>query len=420
METLMIGIMCVIGGAAIGWLSAHLIARGAAERLRRENISERAAHREEQAALRAQLESAQTAAQMLETTKSEMSQAFEAAAANAIRNNSNQFLTLAQENLGRTMEQAKGQLDARQRVFEELVKPLAENYQKLDPRLESLAQLTTGVATAADRLTGALQNNRQIGSWGEIQLRRIVELAGMLEYCDFTEQQTVAQSADRPDLTVRLPEQRAVVIDAKASTAAFMEAQQAEDEKGTSEALAKHAQAMRTQVDDLASKKYGEKVEGSLDFVVMFIPGDQLLSAALAANPGLVEYAINKRVAIATPSTLISLLWAVANGWQRYRVADQAKTVLEVGAEMHRRMTTFINHYETAGKRLDSAVEAYNRSIQSFDARVMPQARRFSGLIANDENALNAPATIDRKSNTSRNATGMDEDGEQEQLKLQG
>ena len=341
---------------------------------------------------------------ILDAAKLQMGESFQAAAATALKTSSENFLTIAQQNLGKTLETAKGEFQLRHEQFELMVKPLAENYNKLDPRLEQLSKYSTEVATAADRLANALQDNRQIGTWGEIQLRRIIEMAGMADYCDFTEQSTTAQGADRPDLTVRLPESRTVVIDAKASTKAYLEAREAPNEKASSEALARHAQAMKSQVDDLASKKYGEKVEGSLDFVILFVPGDQFLSAALSANPALVEYALTKRVAIATPASLVSLLWAIANGWQRYRIAEEAQTVLEIGAEMHKRLQTFMGHYDAVGKRLASAADAYNSSVQSFDSRVMPQARRFTALMTNDEDATKLPPPIEKTLNASRYA----------------
>ena len=415
MDPLLIAAIAAVPTAAVAAIIQELRLRTSLSRNRERSAAEaartqQATHESELkytrtiAGLEGQIKQHQDVQTILDATKLQMAESFQAAAATALRTSSENFLTIAQENLGKTLEAAKGEFQLRHQQFEQMVKPLAENYNKLDPRLDQLTKFSTEVATAADRLTNALQDNRQIGTWGEIQLRRIIEMAGMADYCDFTEQTTTAQGADRPDLTVRLPESRTIVIDAKASTKAYLEAREAPDEKASSEALAKHAQAMKSQVDDLASKKYGEKVEGSLDFVILFVPGDQFLSAALSANPALVEYALTKRVAIATPASLVSLLWAIANGWQRYRIAEEAQTVLEIGAEMHKRLQTFMSHYDAVGKRLASAADAYNSSVQSFDSRVMPQARRFTALMINDEDATKMPTPIEKTLNASRYA----------------
>ena len=205
---------------------------------------------------------AKTSEKLLETAREELRDTFKAAASDVVANNSQQFLQLANENFGRSMEAAKGQLDQHRQQFEAEVTRLSKFYEKLNPNIESLITRANELTSETGKLSNALTNNRQIGSWGEIQLRRVVELAGMMDHCDFSEQTTVEGSSERPDLTVHLPEQRAVVVDAKASTAAFMEAQQAEDEGAADRAMLKHASALRTQVDDLAGKRYGEKVEG--------------------------------------------------------------------------------------------------------------------------------------------------------------
>ncbi len=301
------------------------------------------------ARLEGQLEQAASTNELIEAARGQMSETFQAAAGIALRNNNELFMNVAKESLGRTLETARGEFSRRHEQFQSLVKPLSENYEKLAPQIESLMQQNQMLTAETGRLSNALTNNRQIGSWGEVQLRRVVELAGMAEHCDFVEQTTVGPSGDRPDLMVKLPEKRTVVVDAKASTAAYMEAQQTEDEAESGEALNRHATALRSQVDSLASKNYGAKVDGALDFVVMFVPGDQFLAAALRANPSLIEYAMGKRVAIATPASLISLLWAVANGWQRHRIAENAEAIREAGEELHQRMQNFIERYQKVG-----------------------------------------------------------------------
>ena len=354
------------------------------------------------ARLEGRLEQAATTNDLMEVAKRQMNETFQVAAGQALRNNNELFMNVARESLGKTLETARGEFGRRHEQFQSLVKPLSESYEKLAPQIESLMQQNQTLTAETGRLSNALTNNRQIGSWGEVQLRRVVELAGMTEHCDFVEQSTVSPSGDRPDLMVKLPEKRTVIVDAKASTAAYMEAQQTDDEAAGADALSRHAGALRTQVDALAGKNYGTKVDGALDFVVMFVPGDQFLAAALRANPNLVEYAMGKRVAIATPASLISLLWAVANGWQRYRIAENAEAIREAGEELHRRMQSFIDRYQRVGKELESAVKAYNQSIGSFDSRVVPQGRRFTQLVINDEDSFNPPDTIEQAVSESR------------------
>ena len=343
-------------------------------------------------------------AELTEEAKARQSDAFRVLANQVLRENTEQFLNVANQNFGKTLESAKGEFNQRHEQFQALVKPLTEDYAKLNPQIDSLILQSNYLAAETSKLSSALTDSRQIGSWGEIQLRRIVELAGMTEHCDFVEQTTASDSPDRPDLTVRLPERRTVVVDAKASTAAYMEAQLAEDTVEGEAALSRHAGALRSQVDDLARKDYGRKVEGALDFVVMFVPGDQFLAAALSANPNLIEYAMGKRVAIATPSSLISLLWTVANGWQRHQIAENAEEILNAGQVMHERMLKFIEYYAGVGKGLTAAVKAYNQSVGSFDSRVVPQGKRFARLRQANEDNFRSPSSIEASISTSRYA----------------
>ena len=339
---------------------------------------------------------------------SQLSETFRNTATTALQNNSKQFLELAQENWGKTLESAKSEFHQRHQQFQELVKPLSEGYSQLNPQIATLTTQVGAITSETAKLASALKgDNRAVGNWGELQLHRVVELAGMTDYCDFAEQQTTGNSPDRPDLIVKLPEQRSVVVDAKASTAAYLEISQAEDQETAQAAYDRHATALRRQVDGLAAKNYGVKEDNSLDFVVMFIPGDQFLSAALNANPGLIEYAMNRRIAIATPASLIAMLWAIASGWQQFRLAEDAAKVKEAGEEMHKRMLTFINHYQNVGRRLDSVVTAYNNSIGSFDRNVVPQGRRFAGLLVGDEEAFPSSDVSDETVRTSAYAANL-------------
>ncbi len=394
-------IVAVIVGLVVGGAACWLV-QGARAKSRLARLD--ADHREEKAALQGRLEQSENAEKILETAKEQLKETFQATASQALQANNSQFMDLAQENLGKTLEVAKGDFKQRHEQFEALVKPLTQNYEKLNPQISLLAQRSENLAAETGKLSSALTDNRQIGNWGEVQLRRVVELAGMEEYCDFREQVAIGDSQSRPDLTVRLPEQRTVVIDAKTSTAAYMDAQEADDREARDSSLRRHASALKAQVDDLAKKDYGTKVEGSLGFVVMFVPGDQFLAAALNANPELIEYAMSKRVAIATPASLISLLWSVANGWQRHRIAESAEVILKEGVELHSRMMIFISRYQEVGNRLKRAVNAFNDSVGSFDSRVVPQARKFSQLTSSREESFPEPQQIEELARISKYA----------------
>ena len=361
-------------------------------------------HHAKVAGLEGQLQQVASAQQLLDSAKEQLSIEFQAAASKALQSNNQQFVQLANENFGKTLESAKSELHQRHRQFQELVKPLAENYGKLNPQIETLTTQVSSITAETAKLSSALTDNRQVGRWGEIQLRRVVELAGMADYCDFVEQPTLNADGkrERPDMVINLPDNRAVVVDAKASTAAYMEAQRADDEDTASTAWLKHANALKGQVDDLASKNYADNQAGSLDFVVMFVPGDQFLAAALGANPEIIEYAMRKRVAIATPVSLISLLWAIANGWQQDRIARDTRNIKEAGEEMHKRMLNFISHYQNVGRELNRAVTAFNRSVGSFDSRVVPQGRQFAQLVTGDGDSFRLPEKIDQLPRISR------------------
>ena len=415
MEFMVVGIILglVIGGV-VSWLIRAARANGEAVALQAEHektiTDTQAEHREEVANLQGQLQQADDAQAIVDAAKEQLNEVFQATASRALQGNNEQFLQLAQQNLGTTLESAKREFDQRHLQFQELVKPLSENYGNLNPKIETLTAQMQSMTAETARLSGALNDNRQVGRWGELQLRRVVELAGMSDYCDFEEQTTASTSRIRPDLVVKLPERRAVVVDAKASTAAYMEAQGAEDEIAASDALLKHANALKRQVDELSGKNYGAEIEGSLNFVVMFVPGDQFLAAALRADPNLVEHAMSKQVAIATPASLIAMLWAIQNGWQQLRFAENAQEIKEAGEEMHSRMLTFISRYQDVGRDLNRVVNKFNESIGSFDGRIIPQGRKFSQLVVGDEDAYRVPELVENSARVSRYATQIDQE----------
>ena len=365
-------------GVAIGGCVGFGIARGHA----REEASKL---RQDIAELKGQLKQVGNAEKLLDTAKTELRDAFDATARKALQDNRAEFLGLANENLGKQLESAKGEFEKRHGEFQALVRPLSEDCRKLSPQIESLTTQTAKLSGETAKLSGALTNNRQVGHWGEVQLRRVVEIAGMVRYCDFAEQSTTGQSNSRPDMLIRLPNNRTVVVDAKASLAAYLASQKATDAARASEALAKHAAALKRQVDELAGRSYGADVTEALDFVVMFVPGDQFLGAALDANPELIEYGMEKGVAIATPASLIALLWTIHNGWRQYSIAKNAQKIHDAGKELYKRICKYKEHNGNVGKGLSAAVRAYNRSVGSFERWVVPKGTHFAELTSEDE-----------------------------------
>jgi DNA recombination protein RmuC len=245
------------------------------------------------------------------------------------------------------------------------------------------------------KLSTALSTTRTAGTWGELQLRRVVELAGMQSYCDFTEQET--SGALRPDLVVRLPRGQQIVVDAKAPTDAFREAASAADPKVRAEKLNEHAAKVRGHVDALSAKAYWEQFQPSPEFVVLFLPGDQFLAAALEADPNLVDRAIRSRVLLATPSTLIALLKAAAYGWRQEAVSENAEKISALGRELFDRICKLAEHFTSLGKNLNQAVAAYNKAAGTLETRVLVSARRFKELGASPDGAeLEPPPQVDQ------------------------
>jgi DNA recombination protein RmuC len=368
-------------GLALGGVAGWVFRSGRANR-------EAADRQAEVARLQGQLEQTATTQQLLETARAQFTEAAKLTAAEALQGNNDQFLKLANENLGKTLESAGREFHQRHQQFQELVKPLSENYSRLNPQIESLVQQSQSLAAETGKLSSALTDVRQVGNWGEVQLRRVVEMANMTAYSDFAEQPTTGSSQDRPDLIVRLPEGRTVVVDAKASVAAALEAQTADDENAADAAWGRHAAALKTQVTNLSRKNYGNAVKGSLDFVVMFVPGDQFLAAALRADENLVTYAMSQKVAIATPATLIAMLWAVNSGWQKWEFAKNADEIRRLGTEMHERLLAFLKNYGTVQQRLTQTVSAFNSSVGSLEGRVLVSARRMAEMRAIDPSEI--------------------------------
>jgi DNA recombination protein RmuC len=249
----------------------------------------------------------------------------------------------------------------------------------LDQQLRLLVEAQERLRGETGALVAALRQPQTRGRWGELQLRRVVELAGMLSHVDFLEQSSTSgeDGVLRPDMIVRLPGGKQVVVDAKAPLHAFLNAYEARDETTRTQELATHARLLREHVRKLSAKAYWSQFDPSPDFVFLFLPGEHFYGAALEADPGLLEEGVRQSVLIATPTTLIALLRAVAYGWQQETVAESAREVAELGRELHHRLGTFAEHLQRVGTRLRGAVGAYNDAVGSFDSRVLPSARRF-------------------------------------------
>jgi DNA recombination protein RmuC len=362
----------------------------AAERLRIESSSG--------AALAARLEEQQRA---LEAER-RLGDTFKALSADALRASSESFLLLAGQALDRYQEGARGDLEKRQQAIGELVAPVREAlgrfevhvgalertrasaYAELREQIRSMGEGQALLRTEASNLVRALRAPQVRGRWGEVQLKRVVELAGMAEHCDFTEQHSV-DSADgrlRPDLVVRLPGGRTVVVDAKAPLAAYLEAMEATDEVRRTALLVDHARQVRDHVMALSRKAYWEQFRPTPEFVVLFLPGESFFSAALEQDRDLIEAGAERRVILATPTTLISLLKAVSYGWKQETVAANAERVAEMGREIHKRVADLAAHVVKLGRHLAGSVESYNAFVGSLESRVLTTARRFRELEA--------------------------------------
>lgn len=342
------------------------------------------------ATARAQLETAEQRFQeqraLREQDEAKLREAFGSMSRQALDANSKAFIQLAERTLAEKQTEAKAELDTRAKAFETLVKPIRDTLGQTEERLVQLGtqldqstKLGDSLRAETEKLTRALARPEVRGRYGEIQLRRVVELAGMVDYCDFDEQASAASDDGtlRPDLRVKLPNARTVLVDAKCNIDAYVQAASARDDEEREQHLDRFAGHVVDQAKKLADKRYWQAFEGSPEFVVMFVPGDQFIDAALQRRPKLLDYAAEHRVILASPSTLIGLLRAVWVGWREQRLADEARELLTLGKELHDRAGVAFGHISSLGKAIDATVQRYNSAVGSIDTRLVPTLRKF-------------------------------------------
>ena len=325
---------------------------------------------------------------------------FKALAGDALKGNNQAFLDLATQNLGRFQSEAKGELDKKQQAFAELIKPINEALKKTEEQIreiekdrkQSFGSITAQLQLMSQgqqqleaetrNLVNALRRPEVRGRWGELTLKRLAELAGMVDRCDFIEQLHTGteDGALRPDMVVRLPDNRELVVDAKTSLDSYIAAIEAGDAQARDAHLVSHARKVRERIKELAGKRYWDQFKQSPDFVILFIPGDQFLSAALDREPGLLEEALRQKVMLATPTSFVALLKAVAYGWRQVALAENAERIREHAEVLHQRIATFAEHMGKVGGALENSVQHFNNAVGSLERQVLPAARRFTEL----------------------------------------
>ena len=351
--------------------------------------------------------------------EAKMRDAFQAMSAEALKSNNQAFLALAESRLREARSEATSDIDSRKKAIDDLVAPLAKVIEQVDrelkdserrrvetsaalmQRLSALDTMGRDLRGETARLIDALKRPGVRGRWGELQLKRVVELAGMIEHCDFDEQHTlVSTNGDRrmrPDVVVNLPGGKHVIVDAKVPLDAYLKALEAPDEATRQTLLADHARQVRTHLTQLSSKDYAAHIPSSPEFVVMFLPGEMFFSAALEQDPSLIEFGVDLRVIPASPTTLIALLRAVAYGWQQEAMGENARKISELGRGLYDAVRVLGTHFDTLGARLKSSLEAYNQAVGSLEGNVLVKARRFKELQAtNGHEEIKVLEPIDR------------------------
>ena len=368
----------------------------------------------------AELKAADEKLKLLEEARDNLKDSFKALSADALSKNNESFIKLAEENLKKYQQSAKDDLEKRQQAISKTVEPVrqtlktfSERVNKIDERrieseggikkeLEKLSEMHLRLDQSTNSLVKALRAPQVRGQWGEMHLRRTVEMAGMINYCDFEEQSSVETDEgqrQRPDMLIRLPNERKVVVDSKVPIAAYLDALETDSPESQSERMQAHARHLRTHIKELSTKAYWSQFDNAPEFVVLFIPNEAIFSAALEEDPSLIELGVDNKVILATPTTLIALLKAVAYGWQQEAITREAKEIAALGREIYDRLSVVIGHFVKLGKSIDQSVGNYNKAMNSVDSRLMVTARKFESLESASTETLPEINQIEKRPN---------------------